>query len=77
MQIRQLLAAWLASSLIGIVVGAPFAYVPNLLSGDITVIDIAHNTVVTTIPNIGSGPRFVAANPRTARAYVRAGPGSS
>ena len=40
----------------GTAVSAPFAYVTNLLSNDVTVIDLASNQVVTTIADVGNEP---------------------
>ena len=59
---------------------APFAYVPNLGngnpgSGTVSVIDIASNTVIASIPNVGTNPWFVATSPRTARAFIRSDDG--
>jgi len=48
---------------------APFAYVPNAGSNDVSVLDLATNTVVTTIP-VGTGPQGVAVSPAGTRVYV-------
>lgn len=45
------------------------AYVTNLHSNTVSVINVATNTVVATIP-VGSGPVGVALSPRGTRAYV-------
>ena len=47
----------------------PFAYVTNNQSLTVSVIDIASNTVVATIP-VGFGPSGVAVSPSGTRAYV-------
>ncbi len=48
---------------------APFAYISNQSSNNVSVIDIATNTVVAIVP-VGSGPGGVAVNPGGTRAYV-------
>lgn len=48
---------------------APFAYVANRGSGDVSVIDTASNTVVGTI-EVGVGPTGVAIDAEAARVYV-------
>jgi YVTN family beta-propeller protein len=48
---------------------APFAYISNQGSNNVSVIDVASNTVVATVP-VGSGPGGVAVNPGGTRAYV-------
>jgi YVTN family beta-propeller protein len=48
---------------------APFAYVTNSNSGDVSVIDTATQTVVATVP-VGAAPRGVAVTPDGAFAYV-------
>ena len=48
---------------------APFAYITNADSNNVSVLDISTNTVVTTIP-VGSGPRGVAVSPAGTRVYV-------
>jgi YVTN family beta-propeller protein len=45
------------------------AYVTNLISGTVSVIETATNTVTATIP-VGSSPRGVAVSPDGTRAYV-------
>jgi uncharacterized repeat protein (TIGR01451 family) len=47
----------------------PFAYVPNVVSNNVTVIDTATNTVVDTIP-VGLAPTDVAITPDGMFAYV-------
>ncbi len=48
---------------------APFAYITNADSNNVSVLDISTNTVVTTIP-VGSSPRGVAVSPAGTRVYV-------
>ncbi|WP_371068346.1 YncE family protein, partial [Salmonella enterica] len=48
---------------------APFAYVPNALNGNVSVIDTATNTVVATIP-VGSNPQGAAVHPSGGLVYV-------
>src|SRR5688500_8229884 len=48
---------------------APFAYVPNSFSNDVSVIDAATNTVVKTVP-VGSRPLGVAVAIDDTRVYV-------
>lgn len=48
---------------------APFAYVTNLSSNDVSVIDMATNTVVATIP-VGEWPEGIGITPNAAFAYV-------
>ncbi|HLB25375.1 MAG TPA: hypothetical protein VJM83_03495, partial [Nitrospirota bacterium] len=48
---------------------APFAYIANNGSDDVSVIDTATNTVVATIP-VGTQPRGVAVNLAGTRVYV-------
>ena len=48
---------------------APFAYIPNMYSNSISVIDTASNLVTATL-SVGVGPRFVAVDPSGARVYV-------
>src|SRR5215831_4391865 len=47
----------------------PFAYVTNIGSGTVSVIDTATNTVVATVP-VGGGPVGVAITPDGTHAYV-------
>lgn len=75
----ELLVCWTTrswwSALLLVTVGAvaaeaaPFAYVTNSSSGDVSVIDTATSTVVGTVP-VGAGPRGVAVTPNGAFAYV-------
>ena len=48
---------------------APFAYITNQGSNNVSVIDTATNTVVATVA-VGTGPYGVAVNPAGTRAYV-------
>src|SRR5204863_10189539 len=45
------------------------AYTTNLSSNNVSVIDVASNTVIDTIP-VGSGPVNIAISPDSRRAYV-------
>jgi YVTN family beta-propeller protein len=49
---------------------APFAYVTNEGSNSVSVIDTATNTVVATVPAVGSRPRDIAITPDGSQAYV-------
>ncbi len=51
------------------VLAAPFAYVTNEGSNDVSVIDLATNSVSATIP-VGSAPRGVVVNPACTKVYV-------
>ena len=53
----------------GPAMAAPFVYAANADSNDVTVIDAATNTVVTTL-TVGSEPRNPAVSPNGARVYV-------
>lgn len=55
---------------------APFAYIPNYSSNNVSVIDIATNAVVATI-GVGNGPLGVAVNASATRAYVLNNVGNS
>ena len=48
---------------------APFAYVTNIGSNNVSVIDTASNTVVATVP-VGFNPRGADVTPDGARVYV-------
>jgi YVTN family beta-propeller protein len=48
---------------------APFAYVTNADSNNVSVLDISTNTVITTVP-VGTGPRGVALSSSGTRVYV-------
>ena len=71
---KRFAASW-ASSAFALVCGvagmhafaAPFAYITNQTSNDVSVIDIATNTVVANVP-VGASPFGVAVNPGGARA---------
>ena len=60
--------AWLLL-LPGFAAAAPFAYIPNGGSNNVSVIDTATNTVVSTIA-VGSGPIGVTVNATGTRVYV-------
>ena len=66
-----LAACWLAlSALLPVsAVAAPFAYITNADSDNVSVIDTATDTVVATIP-VGAGPTGVAVNAAGTRVYV-------
>lgn len=49
---------------------APFAYVPNSLAGNASVIDVATNTVVATVPGTGTNPAGIAVDPAGAFVYL-------
>lgn len=51
------------------VLAAPFAYVTSSFTNDVSVIDAATNTLVTTVP-VGSSPFGVAAHPAGSHVYV-------
>lgn len=55
---------------------APFAYIANFSSNDVSVVDIATNTVTATIP-VGSQPHGVAVNAAGTRAYISSNSGIS
>jgi len=69
------LLMWLMAALFAVSLGAlpaqaqPFAYVPNIGSNDVSVINVANNTVVATVP-VGDGPTVVAITPDGAFVYV-------
>ena len=50
-------------------VAAPFAYIPNSATNNVSVIDTATNTVTATV-GVGFGPYGVAVNPAGTFAYV-------
>jgi YVTN family beta-propeller protein len=54
---------------IGVADAAPFAYISNFGGSTVSVIDIATNTVVATVP-VGAAPAGVAVNPAGAFVYV-------
>src|SRR5258708_29027162 len=51
---------------------APFAYVANVMSNSVSVIDVATNTLVATV-GVGASPSGVAITPDGSRAYVTNG----
>src|SRR5262249_30349888 len=77
-RVAAITLAWLRAlslGLLGVMLGSiqaeakPFAYVTNLGSGTVSVIDTATNTVVATVP-VGFAPRGVAITPDGTHAYV-------
>ena len=52
-----------------VAIAAPFAYITNADSDNVSVLDISTNTVITTIP-VGSSPRGVAVSPAGTRVYI-------
>ncbi|MDO8281579.1 MAG: YncE family protein [Thermodesulfovibrionia bacterium] len=48
----------------------PYAYITNLDSANVSVIDTATDTIVATTPVVGGGPAGVAVNPAGTRVYV-------
>ncbi len=61
--------ALFALALNGPALAAPFAYITNFNSGDVSVIDTATKAVVATVP-VGSIPFGVAVTPNGAFVYV-------
>lgn len=53
----------------GSVLAAPFAYIANSGSDNVSVIDVATNMVIATVA-VGDAPRGVAANVQGTRVYV-------
>jgi YVTN family beta-propeller protein len=53
----------------GSLAAAPFAYITNVSSNSVSVIDTASNAVVATVPVTGN-PRGIAVNPAGTRAYT-------
>jgi YVTN family beta-propeller protein len=66
-------ARLLALAIVGVTAmpafAAPFAYITNTSSNNVSVIDTSTNTVVATVP-VGATPLAVAVNPAGSRAYV-------
>ena len=69
MRFRYILPLIMALSGHGIAVAAPFAYITNQLTNDVSVIDTATDMVVATVA-VGSNPSGVAVNPAGTRVYV-------
>jgi YVTN family beta-propeller protein len=64
------LALALALSTLASLAGAtPFAYIPNGGSNNVSVIDLANNTITATVP-VGANPRAVGVSPTGTRAVV-------
>ena len=57
--------------------GAPFAYITNDHSNDVSVIDMATNSVIGAPIPVGAGPVGVAANPAGTRVYVTNNPSNT
>src|SRR5574337_284691 len=55
--------------LVGSAGAAPYAYITNQGSNNVSVIDTATNTVTATV-NVGDNPRGVAVNPAGTKVYV-------
>ncbi len=74
---KRLYLIWIFACFLAATIGClsadaqPFAYVSNLGSNTVSVIDTATNTVVATVP-VGNGPSGVAITPNGAFAYVKA-----
>src|SRR5215471_7070473 len=77
-RVAAITLAWLPAlslGLLGVMLGStsaeaqPFAYVTNSLSNTVSVIDMATNTVVATVP-VGIEPIGVAITPDGTHAYV-------
>ncbi len=71
---RSISSLWFTLALLGLVwsgpaVAAPFAYITNSGTNDVSVIDTATNVVTVTVP-VGIGPFGVAVNPAGTRVYV-------
>ncbi len=67
--LRHLLAALCLALLPAISWAAPFAYIANFNSSNVSVIDTASNTVVATVA-VGTNPQGVSVNPAGTRVYV-------
>lgn len=67
--VRGLFVCFIILASFRAVLAVPFAYVTNGDSNSVSVMDIATNGVVATIP-VGSNPRGVAVSPTGARVYV-------
>ncbi len=62
-------AGGVGAAVAGLACAAPFAYITNQGSHDVSVIDLATQQVVHTVP-VGQSPAGVVANSRTSRVYV-------
>ena len=67
--LRDLLALFVAAALPALAAAAPFAYVSNSWSADVSVVDLASNSLITTIPVVAV-PIGVAVNSAGTRAYI-------
>ncbi len=71
-----LVSTALVLMLISIIYAAPFVYITNSGSNNVSVIDTATNTVIATVPveshpsRVGSGPYGVAITPNGTKVYV-------
>lgn len=63
------IALWMALMPGALLYAQPFAYITNQGSHDVSVIDLAANQVVTTIP-VGRSPAGVAASSRAGRVFI-------
>ena len=68
------LSLWASAA--GMAHAAPFAYIPNFGSANVSVIDTAINAVVATVP-VGSSPHGAAVSPDGTRVYVSNGGGAT
>jgi YVTN family beta-propeller protein len=60
----------ISTTLVATSYAAPFAYISNQDSTNVSVIDMASNRVTATIPVVGVNPQGLAVNPAGTRAYV-------
>lgn len=65
----RLALALALSTLASLAGAAPFAYIPNVGSNNVSVIDLANNTVTATVP-VGGSPQAVGVSPTGNRAVV-------
>lgn len=76
LHIRRRVTAWIFSGLALLggtaAQAAPFAYITNVASNDVSVVDLASNTVTATVP-VGTTPIGVAVNLAGTRVYVANG----
>src|SRR5208283_1932870 len=67
---RALVSAVMILTLVSIAGAAPFAYITNLGSNSVSVIDTATNTVVGSQIPVGTNPSGVAITPNGAYVYI-------
>lgn len=67
--LRHLTLTLLLSTLASLAGATPFAYIPNYGSNNVSVIDLANNSVTATV-SVGSNPQAVAVSPTGTRAIV-------